>query len=397
MLAGRRSDGLSRIVLLHGFLLQVILNIARPAAAYEALELGASPGMLGLVAASFTFLPMFLALHVGRATDDGHGGPVLAAGSVLILVAACGLVLGPTSLMLLLLWNVVLGFGHLLGIIGEQSMVARGASSGFERNFGLYTFATSAGQAAGPLVIAAFGGARLVPDTGSLFIAVLALSVLLLGTTLPLARQGQAPASTGSITDGPTTIRGALVIPPRSRRTMAGMILVSLAFTGALDMTSVYLPALGVERDIPVGFIGVLLAARACATMLVRLLLSALVSRWGRRRLMISCTVLGAVSVGALALPLPLWAMSLAMIGVGFAFGLSQPLTMTIITLAAPPGTRGTWLALRMAGNRVGQTAIPAVVGLLALTVGVASVFAATAVLLLATTYGARQTGEWDK
>ena len=50
-------------------------------------------------------------------------------------------------------------------------------------------------------------------------------------------------------------------------------------------------------------------------------------------------TGLGAVAVLALVPVLPLWAVALVLVVAGVVLGIGQPLSMTAITLAAPPGT----------------------------------------------------------
>jgi sugar phosphate permease len=58
---------------------------------------------------------------------------------------------------------------------------------------------------------------------------------------------------------------------------------------------------------------------------------------------------------------------------------------MTMISLAVPPNTRGTWLALRLSANRLGQMGIPAAVGLVAVSAGVAGVFGVAAIAMATT------------
>ena len=64
----------------------------------------------------------------------------------------------------------------------------------------------------------------------------------------------------------------------------------------AVDITLVYLPALGADRGLAAGFVGVLLTLRAVASMSSRLFLGRLVDWIGRRRLMIVSVTLSAVS-----------------------------------------------------------------------------------------------------
>ena len=65
---------------------------------------------------------------------------------------------------------VLLGTGHLCSVVGQQSLVAnRTPRRRYDSAFGHYTFAASAGQAIGPGLIIAFGGADAIPDTEAIF------------------------------------------------------------------------------------------------------------------------------------------------------------------------------------------------------------------------------------
>ncbi len=369
------------VLLLHALFLQLAAYIVRPAAAYRALELGVEPALLGLIAASFALLPLFIAVLVGRATDAGHQRAVLLGGAVLMAGAGAGLVFASSSLELLLLWNVVLGLGHLMCVVGQQSRIAEGESGRLDAAFGLYTFAGSAGQAVGPLLITVFGGGRVLPDTRALFLAYTASAVVLLVLTFPLVRR---PRRTGRAPLRPGASRGSLGsaftrTTRQSRGKLFGAMVVSAMVLGAIDLIAVYLPALGVERGIPAAVVGILLSVRAGATMASRLYLGPLVARFGRAELIALSTAVSALAVGALAAPLNLVVLAAVLVVAGVALGIGQPLTMTVISLEAPTGTQGTWLALRLSANRLGQSAIPAGVGLVAAAAGVAGVFGVTA------------------
>jgi sugar phosphate permease len=119
--------------------------------------------------------------------------------------------------------------------------------------------------------------------------------------------------------------------------------------------------------------------------MASRFYLGKLVARVGRFELVILSTAISALAIGALAVPMSLWMMTAVLLISGFALGIGQPITMTMISLAVPPNTRGTWLALRLSANRLGQMGIPAAVGLVAVSAGVAGVFGVAAIAMATT------------
>jgi MFS family permease len=171
---------------------------------------------------------------------------------------------------------------------------------------------------------------------------------------------------------------------------MTGAMLLSTLVLAAVDLIQVYLPAVGVERHLPSWLIGLLLALRAGATMVSRLGLARLTARVGRSRLVVASTLVAGVAVGLIALPMPPALLGICLVVGGFALGVGQPLSMSIVTLAAPPGTTSTWLALRLSGNRLGQSAIPAILSVVTTSVGTSGIFLITGVGLLGTAAMAR-------
>jgi len=369
-----------RWVLAHALTLQLGAYIVRPSSAYQALELGVSPGLVGLVAASFAVVPLLVAVPLGRWNDARPPFQSLLPGAALMVLGGVGLLWWTSSLTTLLVWNAVIGLGHLMSVLGEQTLVARSGSGALDSAFGTYTFVGSLGQAAGPVVLAVVGGPAVLPDSAALvrcyLVAVLAMALV----TLQLRRSGHRL--------DPTPVpswRGSFRLSPPDRRRMTGALLVSMLVLAAVDLVQVYLPALGVERQLPASLVGTLLAVRAGATMLSRLGLAWMTGRLGRDRLVVGSALVSAVAVALLALPVTPLVLAIALFVGGFALGVGQPLSMSVVALTAPPGATGTWLGLRLTANRLGQSAIPALVTVVASVAGVGGVFLATSAGLLLT------------
>ena len=159
----------------------------------------------------------------------------------------------------------------------------------------------------------------------------------------------------------------------------------------AVDITLVYLPALGEERGLTSGAVVLLLTLRAAASMTTRLFLGRLSRVVGRRRLLVGSVVAAAVSIAAVALPMPLWLLAVAVVVLGVGLGVGQPLTMSWLAEMAPAGLRGRAMALRLTGNRLGQVVVPSLVGLVAGGWGVPGVLWVTAGVLGWVAVGARR------
>ncbi|MEU5863903.1 MFS transporter [Nonomuraea sp. NPDC047529] len=352
---------------------------ARPMVSYRAIEIGAGNLGIGLVTAGFSLLPLFAAVSVGRWVDaSGERGATLL-GAALITGSALALAVA-RSLWALVLLNAVFGLGHLLSVVAQQAVIAnRVAAGGHDRAYARFTVFTSLGQLAGPSAAAlvaagtASGGAAQV------------------GPALAVAAGFGLVAGLASLrTGGPGPARGRAAVrrfPLRGTLGQEGMwqaLMTSLATVSTLDLVLAYLPAWGESRGAGVVAVGALLALRAAATMASRLAMERLVLRYGRRAVLVTSTVVAAVTVAALPLCGPAAAVPVVAL-MGLALGLGQPLTLSWVAGRARAGERGTALALRLTGNRLGQVLVPALAGVVAGATGVLGVFTLSAAMLAAT------------
>jgi MFS family permease len=308
----------------------------------------------------------------------------MVTGSAIVLLCAAGFVALGGSVVGLVVASVLLGLGHLCSVVGQQAMVANGtAPERYDAGFGHYTFATSVGQATGPALIVFFGGGGTVPNTGAIFAWTAVLTVVLVAVSLALPRTRTRAAmqetSDGSVRD--------LLRKPGLLRALA----VSCVVLAAVDNTLVYLPALGAEREITAGTVGVLLMLRAAASMASRFFLGPLVVLLGRRRLLVGSVALSAVSLGASAIPMPPWLLGVVVALLGLGLGAGQPLTMSWLAETTPPGLTGRAMSLRLTGNRLGQVVVPSLAGMLAVGAGASGVLALTAAGLGAVGFAARR------
>ena len=368
-----------RLLLLHAALIQAVTSVVRPTASYRALELGTEPQLLGWLPAGFALLPLVAAVGVGRVADRRGERPVLIVGGGPVLPATVAFAVAGRSLAALVACSAVLGLGHLLAMVAEQSLVADFARTrSRDAAFGAYTFASSAGQAVGPAALALVGGDQVQPPTGTLFLAGTGMAALLLAVAVGVRRcGGRRPASSAPA----GSVRDLLRVAGLPAAVVASLVAVS-----AVDVLAVYLPALGTERGLAASTVGALLVLRALATMAARSLLAAAVARVGRSRLLMAGAVGAGTALVVLALPVPLPVLVLAVLVAGTGLGVGQPLTMSWVTLLAPERQRATAVSLRLTGNRFGQTVVPVVVGSAAAGFGAGGVLATTGTLLAGVT-----------
>ena len=354
-------------------LTQAAMFLARPVTSYRALALGADERVIGLITGSFAVVPLLVAVPLGRVADRRR--PVgMLVGGVVILVASYVLLGLAATLGELALWSALLGLGHLALMLAAQSLIAQQSeNSQHDRDFGLMAAAVSLGQLIGPalagLVLSADAAGSLEGATTRAFLVAAGLSTLALPACWGTSTVGEPGGRRRP--DGQRMSARDIV---RAPGVPAGMF-ASVTILAAVDIVTAYLPVIGERLGISPAVVGALLSLRAVASILSRLLIPWMVRALGRVRLIAVSAAGSALAMAAL--PVPDGAMGLAAVLVvaGFFLGIGQPLTMSLIVQAVPDDARGTALAIRLTGNRVGQVATPAAAGLVAGAAGVAAAF----------------------
>jgi MFS family permease len=365
-------------ILVHAVLVQVFTYAARPALSYGVLEAGASTALLGVLGTVFAVPALALALPSGRIVDRIGERLVAVAGAVMLVGSAIVALAGLSSIPMLLLATLLLGIGHLLSVISEQALVANRSVAGTrESAFGLYTLLVSVGQILGPLLLAIPHPEHDGPWLSVLFAVCSGVAVALVVSSALMRGGSDRPS-----VEGPGLLASSTGLL-RTRGVLPALVSSSLALS-SVDVTMAFWPALSQERGLPVAVVSAMLAARALATMASRGLLPFLARRIRRPVLLSVSLALSAVALAATGLPLGAPALVATAAAYGLVIGVCQPITMAWLTDASPDGQRGMALSLRIAGNRVGQSSIPAAVGAIAPATGAAGVVLLTAASLIA-------------
>ncbi|VXB21811.1 MFS transporter [Arthrobacter sp. 9AX] len=373
---GRRS---AAALLLHSALIQAVTFLVRPAATYRALELDVPSFALGLLAASYAVFPLLLAVPTGSLVDKLGERRLMAMGSAVVLASSAFLLLWGSSITTLVIGTALLGAGQLACVVGQQAVVANNAAAArMDSAFGYLTFAASLGQALGPLAISLVGGASIQPDTQAIFLLSAGMSLVLFVTTFAVRAEVSGGRRKAVTAGGGKGNAVSLLRAPGVARALA----TSATVLAVVDLTMVYLPALGTDRGLTAATVGAMLTVRAVFSMVSRLLLGRVSRKIGRMRLLVLSLALSTVALAVAAIPMPAWLLFVVMAVLGLGLGIGQPLTMSWLSAQAPPGQRGRALALRLAGNRVGQVILPSAIGGVAAGLGAAGVFLASAVVV---------------
>ncbi|MEX5269983.1 MFS transporter [Kocuria sabuli] len=402
--SGPRSGTWLWFLVAGALLTQTALNLVRPVTTYKLLSLEADSVTIGLVTAAYAVLPLASAMWLGRMTDRVRDlRTMVIAGALVLALGAGGLAVAPT-VALVATASALLGMGHLLFTIAGQSAVARfSPEDQLDKGFGWFTAAFSAGQLLGPLLAGLLLGSgndvdspgRVADITLSLWLgAGLSLPVVPL-MLLRLRATGAERGRTRADDAVPAPVTGELEVvqDPVPRASMLRILrvpgvpshmLASLSLLAMLDILTAFLPLVGERAGVSPAWIGVLLAVRGGASILSRVLLPWLARRMSRRALLLVSLYGAGVALAAppLLITVP-WLAALFLFVGGFCLGLGQPLTMTLVSTAVPATWRGSALAVRLVGNRVGQVAMPLLAGLVAAPLGPAGAIWSTCAVLL--------------
>lgn len=377
-------------ILVVGLIMTTALQAIRPMASYKALELGAGPAEVGLVAACFALLSLIVAVPIGRWVDRIGEPRFIVAGAATMAAVSLWMVT-IDAIPLLALSQAILGLGHIAMVVGIQTMVVNhGDADGRDGRYGAFAVVVSLGQLVGPalggllagsVARATTGNPNAGPATDVVFAVASAAAVAgtLVGLTLWRTRRLASRRARDAHQDeaiGPA-LRRVLAVP-----SMPQAMLASITVLSSVNILIAYLPAYGEATGLSVETVGLLLAIRAGASMTSRILMVPMRRVLGRRNLLVASMVLPAIALAAIVAIGTVAALFLAMVLIGFGLGLGQPLTLSWVAGRAPEDLRGTAVAARLGGNRVGQFLLPAGIGILAGFAGLSAVFWTLSILL---------------
>jgi MFS family permease len=181
-----------------------------------------------------------------------------------------------------------------------------------------------------------------------------------------------------SVEEEPAAGAGNLLANAPLRRTL---ITGGIVLTGT-DLFQFYMPIYGHSIGLSASAIGIVIGCFAAAAFAVRLVMPAMVRRWGEDAVFVWSLALGAATY----LIFPLFESAVLLAAVAFVLGLGmgcgQPLSMMLIYARAPRGRSGEALGLRLTINNFMHISVPLAFGTLGSALGMAPVFIVNALLL---------------
>lgn len=345
----------------------------RLAISLTALSMGASPLTVGVLMSLVAALPMLVAVGAGRLVDRiGVRYPIITA--VALLAMAVVVPAAFPGLATLHFAAAGAGLGFMLFHISIQHAVGEGSSDAQRKdNFGWLSLGFSISNFVGPTV-AGFAIDALGHRAAFVILALFALAAF---AVLGLWRR-RFRHTPHRHRDGPARSARELLGNAELRR----VFLVTGLLASAWDLFVFAVPVYGSSIHLSASTIGLILAAFAAATFLVRLALP-WISRRLREWTMITATFCVACIAYAL-FPMVRTVALLAMISflLGLGLGATQPSIMSLIYATAPAGRGGEAVGVRSLVLNASSTFLPLAFGGLGQALGMLPVFWAMAAAL---------------
>lgn len=357
---------------------------ARLALSLQALQLQASPVMVGLLMSLLMLVPTFVAVPVGRWVDRaGYLGPTV--------VALAGIVAGQLTAALLpsltglALTSLLVGTSFMLAHVAVNNAIGHIAGAGGRtRAFGLMAVGFSLSALAGPMIAGSaidavgFRGAFVLLAV----LPLLACALLLKAPAMPRHAPAPHEQARGGV--------GDLLRLPRLR----AVLVVSALISSGWDLFTFLVPLHGAHNGLSATAIGLVAGAFGVGSATVRVALPWILRQVPEWKLLGAALVLSGAgyalfpfcTTAATMLPLALV--------LGLVLGCGQPVVMGLLHVTAPPERTGEAVGLRAAITSLGQTVLPLAFGAFGTALGMQPLFWAAAALLgLGGGYAARRPG----
>lgn len=327
----------------------------------RALELGAPPAIIGLIAGAAGIVPALLSIPSGGVADRFGSRSVYLWSGLGCAVVSVGFALTDSYWAMFGL-QLAVGLTRNTAWVAAQTYASHVAAGGSRaRIMSTFAFAGNAGLLLAPLA------AGLIAQVAGFQVAFLAAAaVALVFTGLGALLEADAVSGRGSWRDvaRPADYRDA----SRLLRNTGVLIVVLLTFVRLFTSQGwlTFFPVLLASTGVGAARIGALVGSQSLVAAVCGLSVPFLVRRWSGEVILFAamggCALAVALTPYTLAGPLVI----LSPILIGLGSGLSLPLLLGILADDTPRGQRGIAMGLRSCSNSVAATLAPISLGLVA-------------------------------
>ncbi len=339
-------------------------------------NLGCTASQIGVVVSSFSILSMFLAIPVGTFLDKKSVTRTLFLG-VLCNVIYSILLLFSVSLWMLFLAQIFGGLGFLVLIVSTQAYISANSDRrSIEKSFGYLSFAAALGQTLGPYM----GGAIITNwSFDYLFSFAVIFALFGLGSLKLQEPEKSSEHAVHKSTGNTKEIKSYL-----KDLSMLGILIFTFVVVFAVSLRSSFIPVLFKSYGLNEQYLGFLISLFALCMTLVRLGMSKLLDKCSRTFLLYSAFTCILIGVSVLPHFSEKIILAGAMIIFGVGFGISQPLSMVMVSDRSGGHTPGTAMGIRFTTITVATFLSPLISGFLVDSVSLQAAFYLPSILITA-------------
>lgn len=337
-----------------------------------AIDLGATPLVIGILYSLYSFFSLFLALYAGRVSDRlGPRVPMLMGS----LALGCGLVLPYLwrGFAALFVSATLIGTLYIFYTVSAQHLIgAFGAGHKRTRNYATFSLGVALTALLGP-TLTGFLIDSIGHQSTYLVLALLPVGpvvfLLFFAHRMPRVAEDEKRG-------GQRTIDLIRNVPLRRAFIAAGII-----ETGG-ELYNFYMPIYGHSIGLSASLIGIIIGTYAVAVLMTRLVMSALVKRSSEETVLYGSLALAAAACTLFPLIQSVYMLAAISFVLGIGLGCCGPLSMVITYNRAPAGRSGEAMGLRQSFNKFTEVLVPLIFGTVGSAFGIGAAFWMDACLL---------------
>jgi|GEM_PF-1096437 len=341
-------------------------------------KMGAGPTTIGLIVGAFSLIAVFLSIPIGGLVDR-FGVKRLLIFGVICNIANAVILLHTDTVLKLIAAQLIAGIAFLLHVVASQTFISRlPDASRREKGFGWLSFGGAAGLSAGPIM-----GGILVDrfDYQAAFWVVLVLSS---GGLLLLGLKNTRAADPTKFTYSPVQDARQAGAMARDPKVML-VLLFTFAIIFAASLRSSFLPLLLRAEGLTEFAVGILISVFAVMATFIRLIFGKLLDIFDRKKILAYSMLAIILAVGLIPSTASVAGFTILISIFGLGFGMTQPLSMVMISDLTNSTQSGLAMGLRFSSIMLAGLLSPIILGFIIETLGLSPAFyAASMVVVLA-------------
>jgi MFS family permease len=361
-------------------LIAVILHFTRHGITFPfipllAEKMGAGPTTIGFIVGAFSLIAVFLSIPLGGLIDRfGVKLPLLLG--VICNIANAVILLHANTVSTLIVAQLIAGIAFLPHVVASQAYVSRlPDTSRREKGFGWLSFGAAAGLSAGPIL----GG--ILVDRFDYQVAFWVVLVLSSGGLILLGLKNTRDTNPSSTSYSPlrdARQAGAMAIEPK----IMLILFFSFAIIFAASLRSSFLPLLLRAEGLTEFTVGLLISVFAIMATSIRLIFGRLLNIFDRKKILAYSMLAIILAVGLIPSTASVAGFTILISIFGLGFGMTQPLSMVMISDLTNPTQSGLAMGLRFSSIMLAGLLSPIVLGFIIETIGLGAAFYAAALVV---------------